>query len=60
MIIIRVKESYDRITIGEVFFSSNPFRVPFFSEITWQCDQGCEKEYHDGQWMILYNYRIES
>lgn len=56
MLIIKIKESHGNLTIGKVFFSFNPFKVPFFSEVTWQCPSGHEKKYEIGSWMILYGY----
>ena len=59
MILIKVKESFGNVTIGMVIFSLNPFKIPWFSEVIWQCEPGYEKHYDIGSLMIIKKFSME-
>lgn len=56
MIIMKINSVFDTHCIGTVFFSTNPFKVPWFSEVTWIHNDA--KELKINSWLILNNFII--
>lgn len=61
MIILKVEEINNHTTVsGTVLFSFNPFKVPWFSNITYESQKGFEQQTTIDSIIIIINPIIEN